>query len=49
MVATLLRLRWRVLGNSLKRSRWQLVATIIGGLYGAGVLFAAAASSSIAG
>ncbi|HEX5857203.1 MAG TPA: transporter [Microbacterium sp.] len=33
MVATLLRLRWQVLGNSLARSRWQLVATIFGGLY----------------
>jgi len=40
MVATLLRLRWRVLGNSLARSRWQLVATIIGGLYALGLLFA---------
>lgn len=38
MVATLLRLRFLVLGNSLKRSPWQLVAVIIGGLYGLGVL-----------
>ncbi|GGF27196.1 transporter [Subtercola lobariae] len=38
MVTTLLRLRFRVLANSLKRSPWQLVAVIIGGLYGVGVL-----------
>jgi ABC-2 type transport system permease protein len=39
MVATLVRLRFLVLRNSLKRSTWQLVAVILGGLYGIGALF----------
>lgn len=43
MVATLLRLRLRLLGNSLKRSTWQLVGTIIGGLYALFMLFAVGA------
>jgi ABC-2 type transport system permease protein len=43
MVATLLRLRFQVLGNSLRRSTWQLVAVIIGGIYGLGVLLGAVA------
>jgi ABC-2 type transport system permease protein len=38
MVATLVRLRLLILRNSLKRSAWQLVAVIIGGLYGLGIL-----------
>jgi ABC-2 type transport system permease protein len=38
MVATLVRLRFLVLANSLKRSTWQLVATIIGALYGLALL-----------
>ncbi|MCS5496337.1 transporter [Cnuibacter physcomitrellae] len=38
MVATLVRLRFRILGNNLKRSTWQLVATILGGLYALGML-----------
>ncbi|MET4782398.1 transporter [Glaciihabitans sp. UYNi722] len=38
MVAHLLRLRLLVLKNSLLRSPWQLVAVIIGGLYGLGLL-----------
>ena len=38
MVASLLRLRLLVLRNTLKRSTWQLVAVIIGGLYGLGLL-----------
>jgi ABC-2 type transport system permease protein len=38
MVATLVRLRFLVLRNSLKRSTWQLVAVIIGAIYGLGVL-----------
>ncbi|PPF82993.1 transporter [Subtercola sp. Z020] len=38
MVATLLKLRFLVLRNSLRRSTWQLVATIIGALYGLVVL-----------
>lgn len=40
MVATLLRLRFRVLGNQLARSPWQLVGFIFGGLYGFGILAA---------
>ena len=38
MVATLLRLRFRVLGNQLTRSPWQLVGFLVGALYGLGVL-----------
>ncbi|WP_378147334.1 transporter [Cnuibacter sp. UC19_7] len=38
MVATLVRLRFRILGNNLKRSTWQLIATILGGLYALGML-----------
>lgn len=41
MVATLLRLRFRILGNALSRHPWQLVGFIIGALYAAGVLFGA--------
>ncbi|KAA9106410.1 hypothetical protein [Microbacterium rhizomatis] len=41
MVATLLRLRFRVLGNQLARSPWQLVGFLFGVLYGLGVLAAA--------
>jgi len=33
MVAHLLSLKWRLLVNGFKRSTWQLVGTIIGGLY----------------
>lgn len=40
MVAHLLSLRWRVMGNGLKRSVWQVVALVIGGLYGIGILVA---------
>jgi len=38
MVATLLRLRFRVLGNQLARSPWQLVGFLFGALYGLAVL-----------
>ncbi|WP_382304310.1 transporter [Herbiconiux sp. UC225_62] len=38
MVATLVKLRFLVLRNSLKRSVWQLIAVIIGALYGVGIL-----------
>lgn len=38
MVATLLRLRFRVLGNQLARSPWQLVGFVFGALYGVLVL-----------
>lgn len=43
MVANLLRLRLLILKNSLLRSTWQLVAVIIGGLYGLGLLAVAVA------
>lgn len=38
MVATLVRLRFLLLANTLRRNVWQLVAVIIGGLYGLGIL-----------
>jgi ABC-2 type transport system permease protein len=38
MVATLLRLRFRALGNQLSRSPWQLVGFIFGAIYGVGLL-----------
>lgn len=38
MVAHLLRLKLTLLRNSLRRSTWQLVGVILGGLYGLGVL-----------
>ncbi|GAA0966657.1 transporter [Frigoribacterium faeni] len=38
MVAHLLSLRWRVMLNGFSRSTWQLVAAIIGLLYGLGIL-----------
>ena len=38
MVAHLVRLKLTLLRNSLKRSPWQLVGLIIGGLYGLGML-----------
>ena len=38
MVAHLLRLKVQLLRNSLKRTPWQLVGLIIGGLYGLGML-----------
>ncbi|GAA1441473.1 transporter [Leifsonia poae] len=41
MVATLVRLRLLVLRNSFRRSTSQLVAVIIGAVYGLGMLFAA--------
>jgi ABC-2 type transport system permease protein len=39
MVATLVRLRFLILANGLKGKPWQIVAVVIGGLYGLGVLF----------
>jgi ABC-2 type transport system permease protein len=39
MVATLVRLRFLILANSLKGKPWQIVAVVIGGLYGLGILF----------
>ncbi|MET0303562.1 MAG: transporter [Microbacteriaceae bacterium] len=38
MVATLVRLRFLLLRNQLARSPWQIVATVLGGLYGLFVL-----------
>jgi ABC-2 type transport system permease protein len=38
VVAHLLSLRWRVMLNGFRRSTWQLVAAIIGLLYGLGIL-----------
>ena len=38
MVATLVRLRFLLLANALKKSPWQIVAVVIGGLYGLGIL-----------
>ncbi|WP_026851645.1 hypothetical protein [Glaciibacter superstes] len=43
MVAHLVRLRLLVLWNSLRRSPWQMVAVILGALYGLGMLALAAA------
>lgn len=40
MVAHLLRLKFSLLRNSLRRSTWQLVGVIIGGLYGLGTVIA---------
>ncbi|GAB3265610.1 transporter [Arthrobacter pigmenti] len=38
MVAHLVRLKFQLLANSLRRSKWQLVGVIIGGLYGLGLM-----------
>jgi ABC-2 type transport system permease protein len=38
MVATLVKLRFLLLINGLKKSPWQIVAVVIGGLYGLGAL-----------
>lgn len=38
MVAHLVKLKLTLLSNSLRRSKWQLVGVIIGGLYGLGVM-----------
>ncbi|MBG6054131.1 ABC-2 type transport system permease protein [Salinibacterium sp. CAN_S4] len=43
MVATLVRLRFLLLANSLKKKPWQLVAVVLGGLYGLGLLVGAVA------
>lgn len=37
MVATLARLRWRLLVNSLRRETWQLVLTLLAGVYALGL------------
>lgn len=41
MVATLVKLRFLLLANALRKSPWQLVAVILGGLYGLGLLVGA--------
>ncbi|MBC7590271.1 MAG: transporter [Salinibacterium sp.] len=41
MVATLVRLRFLLLANSLRKSPWQIVAVVLGGLYGLGILASA--------
>lgn len=41
MVATVLKLRYRVLGNVLSSSPWQLVGFIVGALWAAGLILAA--------
>lgn len=38
MVATLVKLRFLILFNTLKKSPWQIVATVFGGLYALGTL-----------
>lgn len=38
MVATLVKLRFLLLANSLRKSTWQLIAAILGALYGLGAL-----------
>ncbi|GAA1824164.1 transporter [Nesterenkonia flava] len=38
MVATLIRLKWRLTLNTLNRSTWAVLGTIFGGLYGLGVV-----------
>lgn len=38
MVATLIRLRWRLTINALSRNVWAIVGTVIGTLYGVGLL-----------
>ena len=40
MVATLVRLRWRLTLNSLRANVWALIGTIVGALYGLGLLIA---------
>ncbi|PVW03591.1 hypothetical protein DEA06_11955 [Microbacterium sp. Gd 4-13] len=49
MVATLLRIRFRILGNTLSRSPWQLVGFIITAFWALGVLFMAAVGLFFAG
>ena len=38
MVATLVRLRWRLTVNAVTRSPWMIIAAVLGGLYGAAFL-----------
>lgn len=45
MVATLVRLRWRLTLNSLRVNVWALIGTIVGALYGLGLLLALVAGA----
>lgn len=45
MVATLVRLRWRLTLNSLRANVWALIGTIVGSLYGLGLLLALVAGA----
>ena len=45
MVATLVRLRWRLTLNSLRANVWALIGTIVGALYGLGLLLALVAGA----
>ena len=45
MVATLVRLRWRLTLNSLRVNVWALIGTIVGALYGLGLLIALVAGA----
>ena len=38
MVATLVKLKWRLTLNALTKNTWAIVGTVIGALYGLGVL-----------
>jgi len=49
VVAHLIRLRWALLVNGLRRSPWQLVGVILGGVYVAGLLVLAAAGLTALG
>lgn len=45
MVATLVRLRWRLTLNSLRANVWALIGTVVGALYGLGLLLALVAGA----
>ena len=45
MVATLVRLKWRLTLNSLKNNIWALIGTAVGTLYGLGLLLALVAGA----
>ncbi len=49
MVATVLRIRYRILGNMLARSPWQLVGFVFGAIGGAGALAIAAFALALIG
>ncbi|WP_010525760.1 hypothetical protein [Nesterenkonia sp. F] len=49
MIATILRLKLRLLGNGMMRSTWQIVGTIFALLYGLGVVGMIAGGLGFAG